>query len=130
MLTLISSCKKNNLDEDIKGSWITTTDTFNVDRLDQNACGFFTPSTPCVFTVGEKSISFCDESCIDFFDEKNSTKVYTEEGQIFYVKNNLVGKERVYVYDYQIEGEHLWIIYESSEIYTNPTKNGLRMERY
>lgn len=69
----------------------------------------------------------CDESIGK--DLNHESRIHAQNGQIWISYRLSFRKHEEYRYDYQFEGEYLWIIEETSSDYT-PTINNSKAKKY
>jgi hypothetical protein len=104
-------CKKEQgWDTLLNGTW-TEVSNNNTRALPSN----------CDIVFQDGTMILCDESL--GADLNNKSRIYANEGQIWISYKLSFRKHEEYRYDYQFEGEYLWLVEETSEHLTTAINN-------
>lgn len=99
----LSGCKKEQgWDSVLNGTWIEVSNN-NTRALPSN----------CDIVFQDGNMIICDESIGADLNKKS--RVYANNGQIWISYKLSFRRHEEYRYDYQFEGEYLWIMEETSE---------------
>lgn len=108
---LIGSCKKeSSWDTPLNGKWVEVSNN-NTRALPSN----------CNVEFQDGVVVICDESIGKDLNQKS--KVNAENGQIWISYRLSFRMHEEYRYDYQFEGEYLWLMEETTENYNTVINN-------
>jgi len=112
-----ASCKKGGeWDAPLNGKWIEESNN-NTRALPSN----------CNIEFQDGVMILCDESIGK--DLNHESKIHAQNGQIWISYRLSFRKHEEYRYDYQFEGEYLWIIEETTTKFT-PLINNPKAKKY
>lgn len=113
----VTSCKKQE-------SWETPLDGVWVEESNNNARSL--PSK-CTIQFQKGTMVICDESVGK--DLNKDSKIYAQNGQIWISYKLSFRKHEEYRYDYEFEGEYLWIMEETTSNF-NSVINHPKAKKY
>jgi hypothetical protein len=114
---LFTSCKKEVFwDMPLNGTWVEVTNN-NPKALPSN----------CTIEFADGVMVICDESI--GANLNHDSKIFANNGQVWISYKLSFRKHEEYRYDYQFEGEYLWIMEETTKAFT-PVINHSKAKKY